>query len=71
MCGAKLEDCGGVDCPLGVPHPPASHNAMKAMYPLGCSLCRIKPDKNFLGVESAAITEVKLYKLAKVSWYEQ
>lgn len=33
-------DCGGVDCPLGVPHPPASNNSMKSMYPLGCSLCR-------------------------------
>ena len=35
-------DCGGVDCPLGVPHPAASKNPIKSMYPLGCSLCRIK-----------------------------
>ena len=33
-------DCGGVDCPLGVPHPPASNDPLKSMYPLGCSMCR-------------------------------
>ena len=37
-----LDDCGGVNCPLGVPHPPASYDALKGMYPLGCSLCRVK-----------------------------
>ena len=37
----KKTDCtGGPDCPLGIPHPPASLNPIKAMYPLGCSLCR-------------------------------
>lgn len=54
----ELYDCGGVDCPLGVPHPPASHNALKAMYPLGCSLCRVKPEKAFQGVDDVAIAEI-------------
>lgn len=38
--GGVINDCGGVDCPLGVTHPPASREPLKAMFPLGCSLCR-------------------------------
>ena len=34
------EECDGVNCPLGVPHPPNSKNHLKSMYPLGCSICR-------------------------------
>ena len=34
-------DCeGGENCPLGVPHPKASEDPKKSMYPLGCYLCR-------------------------------
>ena len=43
--GGPLEDCGGVDCPLGVPHPPANHDPKLSLYPLGCSLCKsAKPE---------------------------
>ena len=38
--GGPIEDCGGIDCPLGVPHPPANHNPKLSLYPLGCSLCK-------------------------------
>lgn len=36
-------DCHGVDCPLGIPHPPAATNLdfkQGGAFPLGCSLCR-------------------------------
>ena len=36
----KTEDCGGVNCPLGMPHPPASCNVKESTFPLGCGLCR-------------------------------
>ena len=35
-----VEDCGGIDCPLGVPHPPADKDVTKSTFPLGCGLCR-------------------------------
>ena len=38
------EKCKGVNCPLGVPHPPNSSGPIASMYPLGCSICR--QDKN-------------------------
>jgi len=38
----KLKDCGGVNCPLGVPHPPANSDPSKSTFPLGCGLCRSK-----------------------------
>ena len=52
-----VKDCGGVDCPLGIPHPPASKDPIKGMYPLGCSLCRVKTKKTYTGL--SAIEEVK------------
>ena len=36
----KTEDCGGVNCPLGVHHPPANKDYTKSTFPLGCGLCR-------------------------------
>ena len=33
-------DCGGVNCPLGVPHPPAGPNLRESTFPLGCGICR-------------------------------
>ena len=36
----KIEDCGGVNCPLGIPHPPASKDLSKSTFPLGCGICR-------------------------------
>ena len=38
--GGKLYDCGGVNCPLGMPHPPAHKDPKKSTFPLGCGLCR-------------------------------
>ena len=35
-----LYDCDGVDCPLGVPHPPAHNDPKKSSFPLGCGICR-------------------------------
>ena len=37
------QDCNGVDCPLGVPHPPAAktlEHTEGGAFPLGCSICR-------------------------------
>ena len=36
----EVRDCGGVNCPLGVPHPPGSNDHKKSSYPLGCGICR-------------------------------
>ena len=45
--GGPLEDCGGVDCPLGVKHPPPSHNGRKGMHAIGCSVCMsLKPENS-------------------------
>ena len=41
--GVSAIDCKGKNCPLGVPHPPAG-DPIKSMYPLGCSLCRVRPE---------------------------
>ena len=38
--GKKFRDCGGKNCPLKIHHPPASRNAKKSAFHLGCSLCR-------------------------------
>ena len=34
-----IEDCFGIDCPLGVIHPRASKNVKESAFPLGCGLC--------------------------------
>ena len=47
-------DCGGVRCPLGVPHPPASANPLKSMYPLGCKLCKNQEKKQKMREEKKA-----------------
>ena len=73
------QDCGGVNCPLGVPHPPASRDPMKSMYPLGCSLCRMEKGKgaSYVGVQGLAVEEVKLNNsrpkgdLARSAMWEQ
>ena len=39
--GVTVKDCHGVNCPLGIAHPPANKNVHKgAVYPLGCGICR-------------------------------
>ena len=57
-----INDCGGVNCPLGVPHPPASEDPLKSMYPLGCSLCRVKTKGNYVGT-NGAVAEVGIDKV--------
>lgn len=39
-CKVELKDCGGVNCPLGVRHPPADNDPNQSVFPLGCGLCR-------------------------------
>lgn len=37
------KDCNGVNCPLGIPHPPAAttlDHKQGGAFPLGCSICR-------------------------------
>ena len=37
----EIEDCNGVFCPIGMPHPPVNHQHVNDIaYPLGCGLCR-------------------------------
>ena len=36
-----LKDCRGVDCPLGIAHPPPNKDPSKGgVFPLGCGICR-------------------------------
>ena len=36
-----VHDCHGINCPLGVPHPPPHWDPKKGgVYPLGCGICR-------------------------------
>ncbi len=36
-----LKDCGGIDCPLGIAHPPPNADPRKGgVFPLGCGICR-------------------------------
>ena len=36
-----LKDCHGINCPLGIPHPPPSKNPRAGgVFPLGCGICR-------------------------------
>ena len=38
-----LKDCNGIDCPLGIAHPPPSKNPREGgVFPLGCGICRSK-----------------------------
>ena len=45
----KNEDCGGINCPLGVPHPPifakGSNTIIKRPFPLYCSACTSSDDR--------------------------
>ena len=35
------KDCGGINCPLGIAHPPPNADPRKGgVYPLGCGICR-------------------------------
>ena len=38
--GPDPRDCHGVNCPLGIAHPPASRNARESNFSLGCGICR-------------------------------
>ena len=36
-----LKDCHGVNCPLGIAHPPPHNDPRKGgVFPLGCGICR-------------------------------
>ena len=36
-----LKDCHGIDCPLGIAHPPPNKNPREGgVFPLGCGICR-------------------------------
>ena len=36
-----LKDCHGINCPLGIAHPPPSKNPREGgVFPLGCGICR-------------------------------
>ena len=37
----ELHDCNGVNCPLGIAHPPPCRDPSKGgVFPLGCGICR-------------------------------
>ena len=37
----RVHDCHGIDCPLGIPHPPPNGDFRKGgVFPLGCGICR-------------------------------
>ena len=37
----ELHDCHGIDCPLGIAHPPPNANPREGgVFPLGCGICR-------------------------------
>ena len=39
--GPTLQDCNGIDCPLGIAHPPPNLNPREGgVFPLGCGICR-------------------------------
>ena len=60
----KIRDCGGTNCPLGLPHPPADKDYKKSTYALGCSICR---SENLEKFKSAAnlVSEVKISENAR------
>ena len=36
-----MKDCGGINCPLGIAHPPPNNNSrLGGVFPLGCGICR-------------------------------
>lgn len=40
-CNPPLHDCHGVNCPLGIAHPPPNSDPRKGgVFPLGCGICR-------------------------------
>ena len=53
-----VRDCGGVDCPLKVPHPPASADPKESVFTLGCSLCRFDHIKEYEEAQAKIIAEL-------------
>ena len=40
-CNPPLKDCHGINCPLGIAHPPPHKNPREGgVFPLGCGICR-------------------------------
>jgi len=53
--GPEPRDCHGVNCPLGIAHPPASKNHKEANFCLGCGICRSERKSLF---KSTAIKQI-------------
>ena len=56
----SVKDCGGVNCPLQVKHPPAVEEHQISFYPLGCGLCRaekLAEHSQKLGIAQVATEE--------------
>ena len=50
-----VKDCHGIDCPLGIAHPPPSQNPREGgCFCLGCGICRSEKAQ----VKSSAIQQV-------------
>ena len=47
--GPEPRDCHGVNCPLGIAHPPASKNHKESNFALGCGICRSEKASAFKG----------------------
>ena len=60
----KIRDCGGVNCPLGVPHPPADKDYKKSTFALGCSICRSENLEKFKNAANL-IAEVNIEDINK------
>ena len=51
------KNCHGKNCPLKIPHPPASDDHRKSAFPLGCSICRSEHLEEYDAAQ-AAIAEL-------------
>ena len=47
--GPEPKDCHGINCPLGIVHPPSSRDHKKSNFALGCGICRSEKASAFKG----------------------
>lgn len=65
------KDCNGVDCPLGIAHPPPSHDSKKGgVFPLGCGICRSENLERLQKASSLKQIAVKSEDLPKAWIYD-